>query len=209
MKILVPAIAAILVWSSPSVAQVYGQYTGADLMEPNQRLFGAYAHSSENEAGLLAQLRLSFYPGVDFGFQGGLVRRTVSLGDRTTLRLGGDIKVRVAQDGPDHPVAIAVGGALGVETGDQVNVLSITPTVTLSRSFHMGETAVIPYARAGIGFSKLSIGDFDDSDFSLPLRFGSEFRVTASLRLAVELQVSVGDRLNDNLGLVGGVNLPF
>jgi hypothetical protein len=210
VKILIPAIAAILVWSAPSSAQVFGQYTGADPLEPNQRSFGAYVHSSDNESGLLAQLRLSFYPGVDFGFQGGLVRRTVSLGDRTTLRLGGDLKIRVAQQGPDHPLAIAFGAALGVETGDQVNVVSLTPTVTVSRSFHASQNAaLIPYARAGLGFSKLSIGDFSDSDFSLPLRFGSELRLSASLGIVAEIQVSVGDRLNDNLGLVGGVNLPF
>ena len=52
-------------------AQVFGQYTGANPLEPNQHLFGAYLHTSDSVLGAVGQLRLSFFPGIDFGFQGG------------------------------------------------------------------------------------------------------------------------------------------
>ena len=140
----------------------------------------------------------------------GLVRRNVSLGDRTTLRLGGDIKVRVQQQSDAHPVSLAVGGGIGVETGDNLSVLSFSPTVTASRTFKLGQSGgIIPYARAGLGFSKLTIGDFSDTDFALPIRLGSDFRLSTGLDLVLEMQINFGDRLNDNLALVGGVNLPF
>lgn len=193
--------------ATPAGAQAFGQFMGAEPLAPNARLFGGYIHSSQNESGLLGQLRLSFYPEVDFGFQGGLVRRDLGIGDRTTLRLGGDFKVRVAKPTDQRPVSIAIGGVLGVETGDEVNILTLGPTVTGSRAFTNGH--VTPYARAGIAFTKLSIASFDDTDISVPIRLGADFRLNAALGLVFEIQANLGDRLNDDLGIAGGVNLPF
>jgi len=211
----VTALAAIALASSdPAAAQVFGQFTGAEALPVNGRLFGAYVHSSADLAGLLAQLRLSFYPDVDFGFQGGIARRSFAGGDRTTLRLGTDLKVAVARAVGGAPIAIAVGGQLGVETGDHFHVLTLGPTLVASRTLPVGQSGhVTPYAGLGLAFASIDDRVHDpstnDTRFTVPVRFGADFQVAPQLRLALELQFQRRDSLNDTFGLVAGVNLPF
>ena len=73
-------------------AQAFGQFTAAQTLPVNGHLAGGYIQSSSSQLGVLGQLRLSFYPGVDFGFQGGFSRHDYAGGDRTTLSLGTDLK---------------------------------------------------------------------------------------------------------------------
>ena len=214
-RVCVSALVAITLASSkPAGAQVFGQFTGAEALPVNGRMFGAYVHSSADLAGLLAQLRLSFYPGVDFGFQGGIARRNLVGGDRTTLRLGTDLKVGVASAVGGSPIALALGGQLGVETGDHFHVLTLGPTLVASRTLPVGQSGrVTPYAGLGLAFA--SIDDqvhappTNDTRFTVPLRLGADFLVAPELRLALELQFQRRDSLNDTFGLVAGVNLPF
>jgi hypothetical protein len=199
------ALAASFVAARPSMAQVFGQYTGAEVVPVNGHLFGGYVHASSDFLGLLAQLRLSFYPNVDFGFQGGLTRITLAGGDVTTLRIGGDLKAQVIH-GPSGD--LSVGGALGIETGDELHVLTVGPTLVVSRTFG-SNTGLTPYAGVGFLFSSVEIGTREISDFSLPFRIGSEFRLAKEVRLCAELQLRASDEVNDDLGFVTGVNLPF
>ena len=203
-------VASALACGSPAGAQIAGQFTGADPLAPNAHLFGAYLLTSENTAGLMSQLRLSFYQNVDFGFQGGLVRRDLDLGHRTTLKLGGDLKTRLTTGGQSFPLSVSLGAALGVETGDNVSVLTLGPTVVGSRTMAISQTvAWTPYASLGITYSKFSIGETDDTDTALPLRLGIDFKANAALDLVLEFQANMDDRLNDDTGLALGVNLPF
>ena len=146
---------------------------------------------------------------MDFGFQGGFARQDLAGGDVTTLRLGGDLKVTVGQPSADLPITIAVGGNLGVETGDDFNLLTFGPTVTASRTFAVGQGGLTPYGRLGVAIASLDIGDLDDTDISVPLSLGSEFEVAPQMRLVLELQFHLGDSFNDGIVLAGGVNLPF
>lgn len=191
-------------------AQSYGQYGGADPLPVNGRMFGVYLNASDSIVGILGQLRLSFYPGIDFGFQGGLARTDEASSDRTTLRLGGDVKGQFARAGEQGPLDLAVGGHLGVDVGDNYNVLRIGPTLVASRMAPVGDSgAVVPYGSLGLMFSRVSVGDADESDFSFPLRVGVEVRAMPEFRFLAELQVNVGDDFNDDVGLAAGVNLPF
>ena len=115
----------------PAESQVFGQYTGAEVVPVNSHLFGGYVHASQDFLGLLAQLRLSFYSDVDFGFQGGLTRISLTGGDVTSLRVGADLKAHVAHSSSGD---LAIGGALGIETGDHLHILTIGPTAVVSRS---------------------------------------------------------------------------
>ena len=196
--------------SGPTHAQVYGQFTGAETVPVGGHLFGAYAFSSENVVGLLSQLRLSFYPHVDFGFQGGIARQDYKGGNRTTIRLGTDLKVKVLDASAQLPVTVAIGGDLGVESGDDFNVLTLGPTVVAGRYFTLGQNSgVTPYARVGLAITNIDVGPLKETDISVPLRLGGDFRVAPELRLALELQLHLGDVFNDNVGLAAGVNLPF
>ena len=204
---LVLLLAAGAVLARPAGAQVYGQYTSAEVVTVNGHVFGGYVHASNNFLGLLAQLRLSFYPNVDFGFQGGLTRISLAGGDVTTLRIGGDLKALVAHSSSGD---IAVGGALGIDTGDHLHVLTIGPTVVASRTFGSASGAgITPYGGLGLLFSNVEIGSRQFTDFSLPFRAGAEFRLAPEVRLCAELQLRVSDEVNDDFGFVTGVNLPF
>jgi len=194
----------------PARAQTFGQFTSAEIIPTNGRLFGAYVVASENVASLLGHLRLSFYPGIDFGFQGGLSRQDFEAGDRTTLRLGTDLKIAVRQPSESLPVSIAVGGGLSVETGDDFSVLSVGPTAVVSRAFATSErTAISPYVGVGIAFSNIDVGPTSDTDVSVPVRVGAEFGVMPGMSLMAELQFQLGDAFSDDFGFSAGVNMPF
>lgn len=201
---------AVLISSSPARAQVHGQFTGAETVPMSGHLFGGYLYTSENVLGLLAQLRLSFYPNVDFGFQGGIARQDFGTSHRTTLRLGTGLKIKLTEPTAQLPVATAFAADLAVETGDNFHVLTIAPGVIASRNFAMGQSGgVTPYGRLGFALAQFDIGDRNDSDLSWPVRLGAEFRLAPELRLAAELQLNLDDSLNDNVGFGAGVNLPF
>jgi hypothetical protein len=204
---LIVVAAALFLFPAASRAQVYGQFTGAETLPMGGHLFGGYLHASQDLLGVVAQLRLSFYPNVDFGFHGGLTRIEFSSGDRTTLRLGGDLKVQIVKG---EAFDLSAGGAVGVETGDEISILTLGPTVVVSRTFAMGAGGgVIPYGGVGLLFSNLDIGDSQDTDFSIPFRFGSEFRLSPEVRLVGEIQLRASDQFNNNFAFVTGVNLPF
>ena len=203
-------MAVACVAPSPSSAQVFGQLTPAETAPVNGHLFGVYLHASESFLGLLTQLRLSFYPGVDFGFHGGLARQDWKGGNRTTLRLGTGLKVKVADQVNAMPMAFSMGGDIGLESGDDFHVLTVTPFAVASRTFQLGQSGgVTPYGRAGIAITNFDVGPLKDTDLSVPVSLGGDFRVSPTLHLAVELQLHLGDAFNDNVGLAAGVNLPF
>lgn len=213
--VLVIALGALLA-SAPASAQVYGQFTGAQTVSNGGRMFGAYLVSSENVLGVLGQLRLSFYPNVDFGFIGGISRTDTQAGNRTTLRLGTGIKVKIADSSSTVPVALALVGDLGIETGDGFHVLTVAPSVVASRSFALGSSsAFTPYGRVGITISNVDLGDVpgvgsvNDSDVSFPVHLGAEFELAPQLRVAAELQLRLDDDYGDDIGVGMGVNLPF
>ena len=209
-RLVVLCLALSAMTAAPARAQVFGQFTTAETLPMNGHLFGGYLNASENTLGLLAQLRLSFYPQVDFGFQGGVNRVDFDDADVTTLRLGADFKVQVLRVPDGAGVDFSVGGALGVETGDDVNVLSLGPTAVVSYPFPMGTNgSIAPYAGLGLLFGNLDVPGAEKADFSVPFRFGSEFRFTPEMRLAVELQMRFEDEFSDTVGIVSGVNLPF
>ncbi len=201
---------ASLVPAPATYAQVFGQYTPAEILPVNARTGGAYVNFSENVVGALGQLRLSFYPNVDFGFQGGLARLDLETTTKTSLRLGADVRFGAAKAAAGHPVDIAVGGALGVETSDNYSVLKLGPSVVASHAFPFsGNSSIAPYAGAMLCFSSVDLGDESETDFSVPLRLGAELRAIPGAHITAELQLLLGDDFADRTAFSAGVNLPF
>ena len=191
-------------------AQVFGQYTPAQILPVNARLGGAYVNFSKDVVGALGQLRLSFYPNVDFGFQGGLARLDLGTTSKTSLRLGADVRFGVAKAAAGRPVDVAVGGGFGVETSDRYSVFRIGPSVVASHTFPFSANAsVAPYAGAMLCFSSVDLGDESETDFSVPLRLGAELRAIPGVRITAELQLLLGDDFADRTAFSAGVNLPF
>jgi len=203
-------LAVALLAAGPASAQVFGQLTGAEVLPLNGHQAGFYLGAGDNVLGGLAQLRMSLYPGMDFGFQGGLARVTWEGSDRTTLRLGADLRSAIAHSGEGFPFDIAAGGALAVETSDDYHVLTLMPTGVVSRSYAVGQNGGIsPYVGLGISFANVDAGGVRQTFLSLPTRIGAEFHVMPGMRLTAEMQFTMGNGFNDSFGLMTGVNLPF
>jgi len=212
LKLLARWIPVLLLALAPGVAgaQVSGQYSGAEVLAPNDHLFGAYLDVSDHVVGLIAQLRLSFYPGIDFGFQGGPARIDVGSATKGTIRLGSDLKISVRHAGQDLPVDIALGGCIGVETGDNFSLFSVGPTAVASRSFRAGQPGgVTPYGSATLLFTNVDVGSVSQTDLSLPLRFGAEFNVNPTMRIVGEVMYRAADDFRDKTVFSVGVNAPF
>ena len=210
-KLLLLALFVAGLMPAPTAhAQVFGQYTPAEILPMNSRQGGAYVNFSENVVGALGQLRLSFYPNVDFGFQGGLARLDFGTTTKTSLRLGADVRFGVAKAAPGFPVDVAVGGGLGVETSDNYSVLRLGPSVVASRTLPFsGKSSVAPYAGAMLCFSSQDVGGESKTDFSMPLRLGAELRAIPGVHITAELQLRIADDFDDHTAFSAGVNLPF
>lgn len=204
------AATAGMLWAHAAPAQVFGQFTNAVPLDMNARLFGAYGGFSESESELLAQLRLSFYPNVDFGFQGGLARLSAGGANRTTIKLGGDFKALVARRGESMPVDLSLGAAIGISSAEDFNLLGIGPQVVASRAFATGSGSTLTaYSGLMLLFTRSDLDTGNDTDVSVPIRFGLEFAPNVDLRLVAELQVAASDQINDDLKLTVGANFPF
>lgn len=208
LALVLVALAAGMLQANASGAQVFGQFGGAPPLGVNARLFGAYGSFTESESELLAQLRLSFYPNVDFGFQGGLSRVSVMNRSRTSVKVGGDFKALVVR-GEAAPFDLSLGGAIGISSAEDFTLLSVGPGVVVSRRLGSGGASVTPYAGAMLLFTRADLDNENDTDVSLPLRFGAEYAPNPDLRLLLELQVAASDQVNDDLKLTLGANFPF
>lgn len=207
--LLAVALGALLM-PAPASALVFGQTTGAATLPVNGHMAGGYVLLSKDALGALGQLRLSLYPGVDFGFQGGLVRNDIGSGSRTSLRIGGDFKARVLTATDASPFDVSLGAVLGVDTAEDFTSLAIGPLAVVSHDVALasGQT-LTPYLGAGILISRFDLSDSNRNDVSVPVRLGADWMLNAGMRVVGELQLNLGDAFRDDVGLLVGVNLPF
>ena len=193
----------------PAGAQVHGALSDASVVPVNTRLGGAYLQLDQSSATLSGQLRMSFYPNFDFGFQGGLSRvETGSNANQTSVRLGGDFRGQVATQSSSFPLNVSLGAAIDVESADGFTILSVGPQVALSRNLD-SEGKWIGYGGASLLLSRYETGDVRDNDTSFPIRAGMEFRPTPDFRLIGEMQVAVSDAIRDDVSFTLGVLFPF
>lgn len=204
------AAAAGMLSAHAAAAQVFGQYAGAQPLGMNARLFGGYVSFTKSESELMGQLRLSFYPNVDFGFQGGLARASVRDRSRTAVKIGGDFKGLVVRRDESRPFDLSLGGAIGVSSAEDFNVLSVGPQIVASRTFGAANgRSLTAYLGAMLLFTRSDLDSGNDTDVSVPLRFGAELAPNLDLRIVAELQVAASDQINDDLKLILGANFPF
>jgi hypothetical protein len=208
--LLLALFAASLAPAPAARAQVFGQYTPAEILPVNARLGGAYVNFSRDVIGALGQLRLSFYPNVDFGFQGGLARLDQGTTSKTSLRLGTDVRFGVARATAGRPVDIAAGVGLGVETSDQYSVFRIGPSAVASRTFPFsGSSSVAPFVGTMLCFTSWDVANETGTDFSVPVRLGAELRAIPGARITAEFQLRLGDVFDDRTAFSAGIHFPF
>jgi hypothetical protein len=203
---LLPVVALLAL---PSVArsQVFGQWTTARVLPVNGHSFGAQLELSDHVAALMGNLRLSFYPNVDFGFQGGFTRTQIQGSDIGTARLAADLKAGALRVSDGALLDLAFGGFVGLESGDRLGRLVIGPSVVASRGFNAnGVERFIPYAGLQARYTQLSFHETQRNDFSLPLRLGCQFPVVQGFRAIGEVQFRFGDDLDDHVAYGFGVD---
>jgi opacity protein-like surface antigen len=207
-RILSIVAAFALAGAAPAAAQVQGALASGRVVQMNHRLGGGYLQFDKSSATLLGQLRLSFYPNLDFGFQGGLARIDVDHNTRTSVKLGGDFRGQLATQNGSFPLDIALGGTLGVETADNFSILSVGPTVTVSRTLDLSGRWV-GLAGATLLYSRVDVGQQNTTDTSLPIRVGVQYLPNPYLVLHSEVQAAVSDEVRDDFSFTFGVLFPF
>jgi hypothetical protein len=198
---------ALIVLPSVACAQVFGQWTTARILPVNGHSFGAQLELSEHVAALMGNLRLSFYPNVDFGFQGGFTRTQVEGSDIGTARLAADLKAGALRTSDGAPLDLAFGAFVGLESGDRLGRLVIGPSLVASRGLSVnGEERFIPYAGVQAKYTQFSFHESQRNDFSMPIRLGCQFPVVQGFRAIGEVQFRVGDEIDDHLAFGFGVD---
>lgn len=203
------ALVFVAVCAPAARGQVFGQFGDARTLALNGRVAGAFLQASESSLGVVGQLRMSFHPGVDFAFQGGISRLDVGDVTRSAIRLGADLRLRVVESSLDLPIDVAVGGTVGVETADEYNLLSVGPTAVASHTFDVNGMGLSPYFGAAVLFSRLDLGAFDQTDVSLGMRLGADFEFQPSLHALIELQPRFSDEFNDGFSVAAGIQTSF
>lgn len=203
--LLAATLAALL--AAPAAAQIHGALSDARVLPLNGRMGGVYLQLDEESTTLQGQLRQSFHPNLDFGFQGGLSRITDGT-TRTSVRLGGDFRGQLATQAADFPFTLSLGGAIGMESADDRTVLAIGPQVVLSRALG-GAERWIAYGGAALLFSRYDAGAGLEVDTSFPVRVGIEYVPNPDVRLLLEGQVGVSDEIRKEPALTLGILLPF
>jgi hypothetical protein len=201
---------ALLICACTAHSQSLGQFGGASPLPMNGHSLGTYVDASGHEVGFVTALRLSFYPDVDFGFQGGLKRLDYPDAGLNALRLGADFKVAAARVRSGSPVDLAFGAGLGVDTGDNLSVLTMGPNAVASRAYPAGSTGTIePYASLGLAYASINTSAKDDTGIQWPFRLGAEYRFTPDLRFMMELRQAWGTHYGDQSAFSIGTTFGF
>lgn len=202
--------AGLLLAAGSAQAQFPSNYSGAAVLAVDAHAFGAYVPITSNSIGAITQLRLSFLPGVDFGFQGGLSRLDRKSGSKTLLRLGTDVKFQLVHADESRPIDMSIGAGLGVFAGDNYNTLSLGPNFIASRSWRRGAAGELtPYAGVGLAVTTINAGTSNGNDVSVPVRVGCELGITSAARLVAEFTHRLSSTFGEATDFVLGVNLPF
>lgn len=187
-------------------AQVFGQWTSARTLDVSAHSFGAQLELSRHVVGLLADLRLSLYPDVDFGFQGGFSRVQIEGSNIATARMGADFRFRAMRASETVPLDMAVGAFIGLESGDRLSRLVVGPSVVASRGITIrGKERMIPYLGLQARYTQFEYHDVQRDDFSLPIRIGSQFPIVQGFRASGEVQLRLGDDVDDHTAYGVGV----
>jgi len=194
--------------ASPALAQVHGIFNDARVVPVNGHLGGAYLQFDKSSASLMGQLRLSFFPNLDFGFLGGVSRLDINDDTKSSVRLATDFRGQIATQSANFPLNITLGAALGVETADGFTLLSVGPTAAVSRELDQAKQWEA-YGGASILLSRSEIDGGRDTDTSLPLRFGLQYSPNPDIRILSEMQFALSDAINDDFSFTLGVLFPF
>jgi len=211
------ALAAIILVSVPSHAQLLGQVSTARTLERGANDVGGYLGLFEDFTTVFGQYRHGLSGNLDFGLQGGIVDPDVRGAD-AGLIVGGDLKWMVMSAGAD-PFDMALDARASLYDISNVSVFSVGGLVLISRDYRLSQGSNIsPYGGVNIRIEHTS---FDNSGL------GSDAGFAAARALAVDesdTELNIGGVagvkwemsdlidalgefvLDDELGIVLGLN---
>lgn len=204
-------IAALGLTPSPAAAQVFGQFTGGSLLPMGRNAIGGYLELSGDLIGVMGQIRSSFQQNTDFGFQGGVGIYEQGGGNLTAVRLGGDFRMLARPHDEQVKVDLVFGAAIGVETGDDLNLLRLGPSLvaSLPAGGTPEEPRFRPYAGFELLFNREQVDDVNRSGMSVPIHLGTEWMVAAGVKLEAELMWRIGDQYGDQAAISTGITTTF
>jgi hypothetical protein len=204
-------VAALGLTPAIARAQVFGQFTGGSMLPMGKNAIGGYVELSSNLIGVTGQIRSSFQQKTDFGFQGGVGIYQMNGGDVTAVRLGADFRMLARPRDERVKFDLVFGAAIGVETGDNLNVLRLGPS--LVAAMPAGGTPdnprFRPYAGLEMLFNREQVGDENRSGLTVPVHLGSEWQVAPGVRLDAELQWRIGNQFGDQTAISTGITSTF
>ena len=202
--------APALLFPLRSHAQTFGLFTGGSVVPMEGHTLGGAVEFSGDLFAPMGQIRLSFQPGMDFGFQGGLGFYDFEGNSTTSVRLGADFKARVATQDAEFAVDVVLGAGIGIENADDLNVLRVGPSVVVSRAIgSLEDPKARPFAGLQFLFERDDVGDESESGLMVPFHFGSELRLTQGLRFCGEIQYRFGNDFGDDWAFTTGITTDF
>jgi hypothetical protein len=205
------ALLALALAPVPAQAQVFGQFSGGSLLPMGKNAIGGYVELSDNLIGVLGQVRSSFQEKTDFGFQGGVGIYDRSGNNVTAVRLGADFRMLARPRDERVKVDLVFGAGIGVETGDDLNILRLGPS--LIAGMPAGGTPDAPRFRPFGGiemlFNREQVGDENRSGLTMPVHLGTEWMVAPGVKLYGELQWRVGNEFGDQTAISTGISSTF
>jgi len=150
------AVAAIMLVSVPSQAQLLGQVSTARTLERGANDVGGYLGLFEDFTTVFGQYRHGLSGNLDFGLQGGIVDPDVRGAD-AGLIIGGDLKWMVMSAGAD-PFDMALDARASLYDISNVSVFSVGGLVLISRDYRLSQGSNLsPYGGVNIRIDGNSI----------------------------------------------------
>jgi hypothetical protein len=112
--------------------------------------------------------------------------------------------------GSTFPLDLSVGGALGMEIGDDYLLLGVGPEFRLSRTLPLGRSSMItPYGSVLIAFNRTDVGTDDKVEASFPVRIGADLKTSTGLGFLMEFQLTEPHSFADDFMFSAGAKMPF
>jgi len=199
------SIVALGLAPSAAHAQVFGQFSGSSMLPMGKNQIGGFVEISSNLIGLMGQVRSSFQEKTDFGFQGGVGIYDRSGNNVTAVRLGADMRWLVRPRDERVKFDMVVGGGIGVETGDNLNILRLGPSLMAG----MPAGKFRPFGGVEMLFNREQVDNDNRSGITVPIHLGSEWNVAGGVKIYAELQWRVGNEFGDQTAISTGVTSTF
>ncbi len=203
-------IVVFFILTSGCWAQFAGQLSTAKATKEGSVLGGGYVGIYEDAFSIFGQARYGFMTDLDGGLKLGLLNLNPGGGfgkSETGLILGGDIKYQILKAEIGDPVDFSFGFGIEYLSISDYSLFSFGGNLVGSYDFRLqSQKVVTPYGRLSLRGERVEVtsatwsGSGDETDFDIAFSLGCNLEMTPELSMIAELQI------DDNIGIIGGLN---